>query len=247
MSAKQTLPQTAAGYIRLVSLSPPGHRLWRLCGRRPAALIAFALLLPAVMMPLIPLSSARAAALRAKAWPCMQRKVPELSPGMVWAGPEIKANDQGWSKDEAVAALVRATTSRRRSVEDGKAMIDAFAAKLKKSDKARRLAQVFTGEFQLINAERRQVMAGIERFARHQQALSKAIKQKIVESEKLGAKRPISKAARKRLDKLDEKLKWDTRIYDERQKSLRYVCEVPVLLEQRLFALGRHIMKFLPQ
>ena len=40
---------------------------------------------------------------------------------------------------------------------------------------------------------------------------------------------------------LEERLHWDTRIYDERQAALAYVCESPVLLEQRAFALAREI------
>jgi len=47
--------------------------------------------------------------------------------------------------------------------------------------------------------------------------------------------------------RLSEQLNWDTRVYDEREQSLRYVCETPVLLEQRLFALGRHIAEHLAQ
>ena len=31
------------------------------------------------------------------------------------------------------------------------------------------------------------------------------------------------------------------RVFDERQRSLRYVCDVPVLIEQRLFMLTRII------
>ncbi len=50
---------------------------------------------------------------------------------------------------------------------------------------------------------------------------------------------------RKRIDALEKQLLWDTRIFDEREQSLRYVCEAPVLLEQRLFALARAIMAHL--
>jgi len=44
---------------------------------------------------------------------------------------------------------------------------------------------------------------------------------------------------------VEERLLWDTRVFDERLQSLSYVCESPVLLEQRLFALSRHIMNHL--
>jgi hypothetical protein len=38
-----------------------------------------------------------------------------------------------------------------------------------------------------------------------------------------------------------EQLNWNLRVFQERQKSLRFVCEVPVLIEQRLFSLTRKI------
>ena len=44
---------------------------------------------------------------------------------------------------------------------------------------------------------------------------------------------------------LEEQILWDSRIYDERERSLTYICEQPVLLEQRIFALAREIMNHL--
>ena len=41
-----------------------------------------------------------------------------------------------------------------------------------------------------------------------------------------------------------EALLWQTRVFDERRQSLTYVCEVPVLIEQRMFALGRLLKDF---
>ena len=38
---------------------------------------------------------------------------------------------------------------------------------------------------------------------------------------------------------------WDVRIYDDRRGSLSYLCEQPVLLEQRAFALARTIVSHL--
>jgi hypothetical protein len=35
------------------------------------------------------------------------------------------------------------------------------------------------------------------------------------------------------------------RVFDERQRSLRFVCEVPVLIEQRLFLVVRLIQSAL--
>ena len=38
---------------------------------------------------------------------------------------------------------------------------------------------------------------------------------------------------------------WDIRIYDDRRGSLTYLCEQPVLLEQRAFTLARTIVSHL--
>ncbi|MEM6933245.1 MAG: hypothetical protein AAF526_06590, partial [Pseudomonadota bacterium] len=43
------------------------------------------------------------------------------------------------------------------------------------------------------------------------------------------------------LEEREDKMIWDTRIYQERNKSLIYVCESPVILEKRVFALARMI------
>ena len=44
-----------------------------------------------------------------------------------------------------------------------------------------------------------------------------------------------------RIEELANQVTWDTRIFEERRKTIGYACEVPVLIEQRLFALARMI------
>ncbi len=48
-------------------------------------------------------------------------------------------------------------------------------------------------------------------------------------------------AARAELAAAEERYAWDVRVFTERQQSLPLACEVPVLIEQRLFELGRAI------
>jgi len=189
--------------------------------------------------------AAIAAEAKDKSWPCIQRKVPEISIGMVWSGPEFKVDDQAWKRTEGVAELVKVTTSRRNSIEDAKTAIDKFLNAFKGDTKST-LTQVFAGLFQTINGERREIITGIERYARQQLALAKKIKTLTKELYGLTASgaEPTPEQS-KRIDEINEKFNWDTRIFDERQQSLTYVCETPVLLEQRLFALGRHIVQHL--
>ena len=47
--------------------------------------------------------------------------------------------------------------------------------------------------------------------------------------------------ARAELSIAEERYNWDVRVFSERQQSLPLACEVPVLIEQRLFELGREI------
>ena len=46
-------------------------------------------------------------------WPCVQRKVPELSLAQVWTGPELPAAASRWANDKEIAALVAELSARR--------------------------------------------------------------------------------------------------------------------------------------
>ena len=38
-------------------------------------------------------------------------------------------------------------------------------------------------------------------------------------------------------------INWDTRIFEDQRRAIGYVCEVPTVIEQRLFALARAIQQ----
>lgn len=177
-------------------------------------------------------------------WPCIQRKVPTVSIGTVWAGPEVAADDLSWKDDPEISDLVFRLAARRVALEEAYAEIDGFAEGLG-SAKNESLTLLFVGLLQTINRERQEIMAGIERYARKQDVLSQEIKANLAELSELRAERTADGTPPKRLQALEEQLTWETRIFDERRQSLTYVCESPVLLEQRLFALSRHIMSHL--
>ncbi len=174
-------------------------------------------------------------------WPCIQRKVPEVSAGMVWEGPAVREGDRRWRETPEIADLVGRIWKRRMPVEEAYAEIDRFAATLD-ADRNGPLTLLFTGLLQTINAARSEIIAGIERYARRQIALADKIRTMSAELNALRAKDSPSEAERAKARELDEQLLWDTRVFDEREQSLSYVCESPVLLERRLFALARQIM-----
>ena len=175
-------------------------------------------------------------------WPCIQRKVPEITAGVVWTGPEIKDGDVSWKQSPAIDGMVKRLAQRRLALDEAGTLINEFASGLK-ADKSKQLTSLFTGLLQTINRERKEIIVGIERYAKKQHALADKINTVRHEFNAVLAKAELSEEDEKRRDALEEQLSWDTRIFDERQQSLIYVCESPVLLEQRLFALGREIMK----
>jgi hypothetical protein len=91
----------------------------------------------------------------------------------------------------------------------------------------------------VINQDRGSILNGIGRYARRQKSLAEKIETQSAELDTLPVNGTPEQKARR--DELDEMQTWDTRIFQERERSLRYVCELPVLLEQRAYAIGKEI------
>jgi hypothetical protein len=171
-------------------------------------------------------------------WPCVQVKVGSMSYGQFWAGPPIEDALRVWRDDPAVADLVPLLVARRTTMDEVRTALDAFIAAAG-DKKAEKLQLLFAGVFDELNSQRSRLITGIERYARKQRALSERIKTeslRIAESQKDMASQNSPEGLRQQ-----QALDWDTRIYDERSQSLTYVCESPVLLEQRAFDLAREI------
>ena len=175
-------------------------------------------------------------------WPCVQRKVPSLTPAAVWTGP-VFDETADWRADDEVAAMVSRLSQRRLPVEEAAAEIETFAAGLG-ADEGERLTLLFAGLFQTMNAERSQIIDGIERYARRQRQVAAQVRQMAAD---FGALRRDGSADAEAIAEAQTALEWQTRIFNERRASLPYVCEVPRFVEQRLFALGRTIARELPQ
>ena len=174
-------------------------------------------------------------------WPCPQIKVSEISITAAWSGPSIERVDRAWESDPKVRELVARLALRRVPIEEGEKAIADFITgdAAAKADKAKVL---FVGLFDTMNAQRGEVMSGIERFTRRQREFADRIRDNTLKLRELehAALRDQAK-----IDELSNQLVWDTRIFEDRRKSTRYVCEVPTTIERRLFALGRAIQQAL--
>lgn len=174
-------------------------------------------------------------------WPCIQPRIPELSVATFWAGPPIDdAASKGWRDNPDVAHLVGGIVSRRIPLETAEKMIADFAG-THKDDKAGLMTLVFAGAFSELNTLRTQIVHGIERFTRNQRALSDTINKDRTELSGLAKPGEKSDQQRARIQELQTKVQWETRLHKERESTLRYVCETPVLLEQRVFSIARAV------
>jgi hypothetical protein len=172
-------------------------------------------------------------------WPCVQAKVPETSLGAVWNGPPIDDVGTAWQSDPKLSALVSRLTARRTPLADAQTAISDFitGASAERQDKAKLL---FAGLFAVLNQERTEVINGIERLARRQSEMVEAIR---ADTARLRAQQDAADRDQRKVDELADQIAWSTRIFDDRRRTVRYVCEVPVLIEQRLFALGRAVQQ----
>ena len=107
---------------------------------------------------------------------------------MIWSGPEIRNEDRRWEEQSDIADLVRRISSRRLPLEEAFAAIDSFAATLG-IDRTERLTLLFTGLLQTVNAERSEIMQGIERYTRRQRELAARINAERAELDVLNARR----------------------------------------------------------
>ena len=170
-------------------------------------------------------------------WPCQQLKVPEISIASVWTGPPIEATDKEKPLDPKEAELVARLAARRTAIEDARKLIAEFVVGTseEKQEKAKRL---FAALYTTLNAQREEVMNGIERFSRKQKAMADEIRE---QARKIREMQDASSADPAKSSELASQLSWQTRIFDDRRKSTAYVCDVPVLIEKRLFDLASAI------
>jgi hypothetical protein len=174
-------------------------------------------------------------------WPCSQVKVPEISVAAVWAGPAIDDVGNAWEEDAAIRDLVARLAARRTPLEDAqKAISDVITGTASERQKKAKL--LFAGLFKTLNHERNDVMHGLERYFRKQREFSNQIRSTILQLREL---QDGPNPDQSRVDELTNRVEWDTRIFDERRKTINFVCEVPVVIEQRLFALARAIQQSL--
>ena len=129
--------------------------------------------------------------------------------------------------------------ARRVPMDEATAQIEAFAASLDDAQKNEQLIKLFVRTLEIINNDRSSIIEGIKEYARGQRTLAQSINAKNERLIDLPKDQVLER------DALVAERDWDVRIYDDRARSLTYLCEQPVLLDQRAFALARAIAEHL--
>lgn len=175
-------------------------------------------------------------------WPCIQRKVPQLSLGQIWNGVELQPATSEWMKDAIVSALVVELSARRVLLTEAQQKIRTYAHGLPESERDRHLTMLVRGLFDHMNRERSEVISGIARYAHRQRDMAARLRH---EASAVDTLRARPDADPDELALRNDRLVFETRVFQERAQSLSFVCEVPTLIEQRLYALTKTISQLL--
>ncbi len=192
--------------------------------------ILFALLQPSV--------SATAADKRSADWPCQQLKVPELSIAAIWPGIVVDETASTAEQYPGLNDIAASLAARRTPMEEAEKQIGAFVAGTPEEKQAKAQA-LFAKLFDALNTDRSQVMTGIERAYRRQKDFAGTVRADTAKLREL----QDAQADEAHLAEQVQRVQWETRIFEERRKTMTYACEVPVQIDQRLFALAQAIRK----
>ncbi len=174
-------------------------------------------------------------------WPCEQALVPQVAAAVVWDGPPVDGLD--WRADAVIADLVARVTPSTATQAEAEAAVAAFADGLAPADKDHRLTLLFAGVLQVLNQERAAQLDGIKRYSQDQARRAEALG---AELDRLVAlERNPADSANQEREELKKRLTLEERVFDEREKSIQFLCTRPVAVEQRLGFLARTISGFL--
>jgi hypothetical protein len=170
-------------------------------------------------------------------WPCQQLKVPGISIAGVWDGPPIDNNRSGDSADPRQAELVAHLVARRTPMPEARQLIQAYITGTPEQ-KQQKATSLFAAAYAVLNGQRDQVMGGIERFSRKQKAMAAQIRENTQKIREIQDRPDVDPA---QSEDLASQLTWQTRIFEDRRKTTVYMCDVPVLIEKRVFDLAKAI------
>ena len=172
-------------------------------------------------------------------WPCIQRKVPTISAAQVWDGPPIDGIKEF---DPKIRDLTEVLESRRVSAEDAEKAIKEYAAKVPEAERDKKLTELFASVLSEINTDRSFVMSRVEEFQKRQKGRATELEREGQKLAEMGiAATDELLPTETKLTPEQQEYNWNARIFQERQQNLTMACEIPTLIEQRVYEIGRLI------
>lgn len=173
-------------------------------------------------------------------WPCVQAKIDKIDAAAVWDGPAV--DGLKGDTDDAMDDLIKTALSRRTALPDVEKAIEAYAKSVPEGERDAKLTLIFANVLQSANTQRTGIVNGIERYQKRQRSNAKEIESQGAAISDLEAKAPSDLTqATPELDAAREKYDWFARVFQERQGNIPIACEIPTLIEQRVFAVARAI------
>jgi len=170
-------------------------------------------------------------------WPCVQRLVPTLTPGTLWAGHDPTGD---WHQDPGVVAMVRAVSPRAVPVEAAAERLSAYTSTLPIPERSEKLAELFAGLVDETNVQRSGIIDRLRTITRRQRLLADTSSRVSAELAALPADTPATQRS-----EVAERRVLINREYEEVERTIRYACEAPVAMEAKLGTLARALQSSL--
>lgn len=164
-------------------------------------------------------------------WPCQQPKVAAFPLASVWDGPPIDTA-ASTTDDPEIAGLAAEMSQRRVPIAEVQAAVAKLAASAA-PDAKDKIKRAFAVAFDDLVHQRSEVIEGLDRFGRKQREMAERIR---AENETAHKAETPGLATN---DAALQKLQWDLRVYDDRRRTVSYVCEAPQAIEARIGAIVR--------
>ncbi len=173
-------------------------------------------------------------------WPCVQRYIPELSAAVIWPNDLDEISTEELSNDVDFQANVKQLADRRKSLDTANDKVAEYITQ-HNGDQTLLINQLFVDVFAKIQRERKRIIQGIFRYTDRQRSLGSRIDEQRRKLKSVDGENIDDESVAEKLEDLEARQKWDIRAFRERERQLNYLCEQPVLLEQRLFSVAKNL------
>jgi len=177
-------------------------------------------------------------------WPCIQVLVPEIVPAVVWP-EEIGEDIQGqWKQVSTIKELAEELGDLEQFTDEHSESIKKYAESIPEAERLDQLNKLTDGIVAVTNQQRTFYIDGIQRYTRQQIAIASQIESTLNELADLDQQNVASTDPERA--EIEETLKWHERVYDQRERSIRALCERPVEREVVLSDVLRELAQYLP-